>query len=370
MAYAAELHTALLAVQRAALLTQAVFHRHAKGALAKSDATPVTLGDFGAQTLINHALQRAFPADPIVGEEDADALRADAGLCRQVWELVQDAANRPLSTFGTSSSNGSSSQADGLGDGPENEEAMLAALDRGKGAGGATGRFWTVDPIDGTKGFLRGGQYAVCLALVEDGVVRLGALGCPNLPVSDAAPLTADAGSGDDDALFHPGRGVLFSAVRGQGASSRPLDPTVPAEAKPIHMRQLGNVSEAAMCESFEAAHSDHSQSSQIVKLLGITSESVRMDSQAKYGSVARGSGEIVLRLPVGKRDYKECIWDFAAAQAIVEEAGGVMTDVTGKPLDFSKGRRLFDNTGVITAPKAIHGKVLDAVKKVLAEGS
>jgi 3'-phosphoadenosine 5'-phosphosulfate (PAPS) 3'-phosphatase len=41
---------------------------------------------------------------------------------------------------------------------------------------------WTLDPIDGTKGFLRGWQYAVCLALLVDARVELGVIGCPNLP--------------------------------------------------------------------------------------------------------------------------------------------------------------------------------------------
>lgn len=63
---------------------------------------------------------------------------------------------------------------------------------------------WTLDPIDGTKGFLRGGQYAVCLALVVDSVVQLGVMGCPNLPIS----------SSDPDGQ----KGCLFVAVKGQGA--------------------------------------------------------------------------------------------------------------------------------------------------------
>lgn len=67
----------------------------------------------------------------------------------------------------------------------------------------ATG-FWTLDPIDGTKGFLRGGQYAVCLALIVDSVVQLGVMGCPNLPLSSTDP--------DGE------KGALFVAVRGLGA--------------------------------------------------------------------------------------------------------------------------------------------------------
>jgi 3'(2'), 5'-bisphosphate nucleotidase len=49
-----------------------------------------------------------------------------------------------------------------------------------------------------------------------------------------------------------------------------------------------------------------------------------------------------------------------------VEEAGGVVTDAHGKPLDFSKGRTLKDNKGVVAAAKGVHGKVIEAVKKEL----
>ena len=63
---------------------------------------------------------------------------------------------------------------------------------------------WTLDPIDGTKGFLRGEQYAVCLALVIDARVELGVIGCPNLPSDKDKP--------------DGGKGALFIAVRGQGA--------------------------------------------------------------------------------------------------------------------------------------------------------
>lgn len=73
---------------------------------------------------------------------------------------------------------------------------------------------WTLDPIDGTKGFLRGEQYAVCLALIVDAEVKLGVMGCPNLPVDWSKP------EGE--------RGCLFVAVRGQGSQQVPtiLNPT------------------------------------------------------------------------------------------------------------------------------------------------
>jgi 3'(2'), 5'-bisphosphate nucleotidase len=49
-------------------------------------------------------------------------------------------------------------------------------------------RFWALDPIDGTKGFLRGDQYAIALALVENREVKLGVLACPNLHVDIRQP--------------------------------------------------------------------------------------------------------------------------------------------------------------------------------------
>jgi 3'(2'), 5'-bisphosphate nucleotidase len=63
---------------------------------------------------------------------------------------------------------------------------------------------WALDPIDGTKGFLRGGQYAVCLALLEDGIPVLGVMGTPNLPLDYNNPSA--------------GTGVLFVTSKGAGA--------------------------------------------------------------------------------------------------------------------------------------------------------
>lgn len=67
---------------------------------------------------------------------------------------------------------------------------------------------WTIDPIDGTKGFLRGEQYAVCLALIVDSKVQVGVIGCPNMPYDWNKPSPS---LGDE-------KGVLCVAVRGQGA--------------------------------------------------------------------------------------------------------------------------------------------------------
>lgn len=82
---------------------------------------------------------------------------------------------------------------------------ILSAIDAGSDAGGASGRLWTIDPIDGTLGFLRKEQYAVCLALIVNGQVELGLLACPNLGTNSV----------DDEA-----KGVLFLARKGEGSWS------------------------------------------------------------------------------------------------------------------------------------------------------
>lgn len=346
--YAKELEIAQLAVQRAAILTKRVFLEKAKGTVSKDDKSPVTIGDFGAQALIIAALQHSFPEDQIVAEEEAATLRTDANLRDTIWDLVRS----------TNLTDAASEAA--LGGAIPSADAMLDLIDKGNSAGGSSGRIWTIDPIDGTKGFLRGGQYAVCLGLMVDGDVKVGVLGCPNLPVDDAAPLTADVGDKEDE-----GRGVLFSAVQRHGADSRALTTGALAPGKHIGMRVIEDLTAATFCESVEAGHSAHGDQADIAAKLGITKASVRMDSQAKYGSIARGAGDIYLRLPV-KATYQEKIWDHAAGDLIVRESGGEVTDIHGKRLDFSVGRTLANNKGVVAAPAPVHGKVLAVVQEVL----
>lgn len=241
---------------------------------------------------------------------------------------------------------------------------MLDTIDLGASAGGPKGRIWALDPIDGTKGFLRGGQYAVCLALMVDGDVKVGVLGCPNLPIDDKKPLAEDMGAAASDA---EGQGVLFSAVQGEGATSRQLTTGALSAGSPIHVSKITDVSQGVMCESVEAGHSSKGDNADIAKILGITGKPVQMDSQAKYGSVARGAGDFYLRLPV-RKDYQEKIWDHAAGDLIVREAGGQVTDIHGKRLDFSIGRTLRDNKGVVATPAPVHAEVLKAVQQVLGQ--
>jgi 3'(2'), 5'-bisphosphate nucleotidase len=327
--YERERTEAIQAVRMAARLCLAVGSGIRPEVLDKEDKSPVTVADFGSQAVICRALEKAFPDDPIIAEEDSAELRQSRNetLLQRVVEHV-----RALQ----------------LGD-DLSAEAVCGWIDRG-GTSGYRDRYWTVDPIDGTKGFLRGEQYAVALALVVDGQVAAAALACPNLSV--------EAGS------EHRDNGVIFTAVRGQGAFAVSMDRAADDDACFLPIKVSDNDDPAAIrfCESVESGHSAHGDAAAVAARLGIAAPPVRMDSQAKYGVVARGEAEIYLRMPT-RADYHEKIWDHAAGALIVQEAGGTVTDIHGRPLEFHHGRELSANRGVIVSNRLLHARVLETLR-------
>jgi 3'(2'), 5'-bisphosphate nucleotidase len=317
-----DLEVAVRAVRAASRACRAVQRRLVKPeTLEKEDKSPVTVADLASQAIVCAQLAESLPGDPVVGEEDATALRESAqdALRAAVVEQVCEA----------------------IGTKPD-AERILGWIDLG--AAEASGpRYWTLDPIDGTKGFLRGAQYAVALALIEEGQVVLGVLGCPNLPLDG-------------------GVGALFTAVRGEPAHLRDLW-DADASVRQISVGSIASASEARFCESVESGHSDQKESARVAALLGIRSEPYRIDSQCKYAAVARDDASIYLRMPT-RPNYREKIWDHAAGKLLVESAGGTVTDVDGAPLDFTYGRTLDANRGVIATGGAIHDEVVDAVRR------
>jgi 3'(2'), 5'-bisphosphate nucleotidase len=90
----------------------------------------------------------------------------------------------------------------------------------------------------------------------------------------------------------------------------------------------------------------------------------MRVDGQPKYGIVARGEALLYLRFPSAEAaTYLEKIWDHAAGAIIVEEAGGRVTDMQGRPLDFSRGPDMAGNQGIIAGNLSIHEKVLEVLR-------
>lgn len=310
---------AIAAVTAAAELTTSAQGRLLAGdTLTKTDDSPVTVADFGAQAVVCAVLTEALGDVEMVGEEDANDLVDDrSGLLAGVSGLVSTTLDREVSTT-----------------------TLLDWVSVGSGSASAD-RYWTLDPIDGTKGFLRGDQYAIALALIEDGEVVLGVLGCPNYPLASGA------------------RGATFVAAHGATHLLTAGERTLVTVEPPASLEV------ARFCESVESGHSDQSQSAQIATELGMTAEPYRIDSQCKYGAIALSDANIYLRLPT-RADYVEKIWDHAAGKLVVEFAGGRVTDVNGVPLDFSRGARLTENSGVIATSGSFHDEVVAAVGSVL----
>ena len=318
MAYEKERSVAMEAVMMAAKLCEAVRRDMVPEAMEKSDKSPVTVADYGSQAIICRALAMAFPDDPVVGEEDAAELRTPEMVDRlnQVTGFVQSVL------------------------GEAQPEQITEWIDHGNGS--TAKRFWTLDPIDGTKGFLRGDQYAIALALIEDGDLKVGILGCPALAFGDDTP------------------GLLFTAVRGEGTTMQSL---AGGDTKQVHVVQPGDAERLRFVESVEASHGNQEQQQAVAKAAGISQPSVRMDSQAKYGAVAAGEAALYLRLPSPKYpDYREKIWDHAAGAIVVEEAGGRVTDMHGKPLDFYSAAKMMGNQGVVVSNGMIHEATLSAL--------
>jgi len=320
-----------MAVQLAARLAAGIQSEMVTKALTKEDRSPVTVADFAAQAVIGYLLDKYFPGELLVGEEGSEALRSLEE--QDTLEKVAGFVDRiiPGATL----------------------SEVCDLIDRGGDEPG--GRYWTLDPIDGTKGFLRGAHYATALAYVEDGQVQLGVLGCPNL-----TPGLEDTS---------PEEGSLLIAHKGAGSwITRMKDFDQPGKFSSLRVSQEMDPEKARLLRSFESSHTNTELIDAFQVEFGATTEPVRMDSQVKYALLASGRGEIYLRLlSPGRLDYKEKIWDQAAGSIIVEEAGGMVTDLDGKALDFSRGRTLQGNRGICASNGHFHDRTLAALKQVKA---
>ncbi|MDM8519125.1 3'(2'),5'-bisphosphate nucleotidase [Anaerolineales bacterium HSG6] len=332
MSYTIEKQIAIEAVTKAAILcTRVRAEMVGAESLEKGDKSPVTVADFGSQALVCEHIRQTFPRDEIVGEEDSADLKKpeNSAILTNILTFVHQFHPQASS------------------------DMVCSWIDAGNGLVDEN-RYWTLDPIDGTKGFLRNDQYAIALALVIGGELKVAALACPALPVSlvDSAK----------------GVGSIFVAVQGEGAymAALPTDGTEPISSafKQIQVASSSDEQNLRFVESVESGHGDHSRQQTIAQAAGISQASLRMDSQAKYGAVARGDAALYLRLPSPKSpDYREKIWDHAAGALIVEEAGGTVTDMHGQPLDFATDYRMQNNQGVVVSNGVLHQTVIQALK-------
>jgi len=326
--YEEELKTAVRAVKTAIPLVRSI-QKDLSGneAITKKDRSPVTIADFSAQAVVCRMLNEEFPVIPIVGEEASEVLkkRENSEIVEKMLFYIEKDVE--VSKF-------------------INRDNLFDSIDIGRGE--PDKKFWTLDPIDGTKGFLRGEQFVIALGLIENGEVKAGILGCPNLKFEN-----------DENE-----KGYIITGVKGEGTFSYNLSSE---ERKQIYVSKKSDVSEMRFVQSYESAHGNLGLQGEIAEKLGITESPLQMDSQVKYGLVASGDADIYLRIPnPANPDYREKIWDHAAGSIIVEEAGGIVTDINGKKLDFGKGKTLAGNSGIIATTPQIEDKLRFTIKSLI----
>lgn len=155
-------------------------------------------------------------------------------------------------------------------------------------------RYWLVDPLDGTKEFIkRNGEFTVNIALIEKGVPVMGVV---YAPVLDA----------------------MYTGERDMGAflNDKLIKVTVNA---PATLRVVGSRSHPSQ------------DTTDWLDALGKPYEMVPMGSSLKICLVAEGEADIYPRLG------PTCEWDTAAAHAVLSAAGGEITTITGDPLLYNQ---------------------------------
>jgi 3'(2'), 5'-bisphosphate nucleotidase len=315
-----DLNPMFTAVRQAADLTRRVQQIHFGQHSEKAGREPVTIADYGSQAILLRAIASAYPGDAVLAEEHGDqfgTLLSDEQRV-EIVRLVGDVLGEAVT-----------------------EDEVKAWLDHGSGV--EADRTWVIDPIDGTKGFIAMRRYSIAVGLLDRGLPIAGVLGSPGYPTPDGKGL-----------LFHAQRGAAHVELMSGGKANRIA---VSTRSRPRELRVV---------QSVERDHAHLELMARIYGELGIAESQVEgIDSQDKYAMIACGDAELCMRLP-REAVPRHRSWDHAAGTALVQAAGGVVTDVDGSPLDFTTGAILTHNTGMVISNGAIHDRVLEVVQAAM----
>lgn len=305
----------------------------ASGAFSKSDASPVTVADMAAQAVVVRTLREKLGGPLVlVGEETSEPLRGpeNAGALRLATEVVA-----PVWAGAT-------------------PQELLEAIDGGGDKAGASREsFWTLDPIDGTKGFMRppGGHYCCCLAYIHRGRPVVGVLGCPTL---DMDPHRVTDGLGASGLLLWStlGGGVRLSALESGRVGVEVNSGLWTPGQKRVRVALSAEPDFAAVPRIMP-----------VLESMGLEPEILRLDSQCKYAMVALGRADLFMRL-TKRRETPDYIWDHAPGELVTRESGARMTDTHGLELDFGVGKSLARNAGFLAANQELHARILETLKQ------
>lgn len=195
----------------------------------------------------------------------------------------------------------------------------------------AKSRVWMIDPLDGTSGFIEGnGDFAVQIGLSIAGQSVLGV-------------------------VYQPLTGVLYRAVRGGGAWVE----------RPGFQPQRATVSNHSEISTMRLAASRSHRSSRmdkVVQAFGLQEEVNRGSVGIKVGLIVEQQCDLYVHLSPQTKQ-----WDTCAPEIILREAGGILTDLFGRPLDYNRSD-LQNRNGLVASNGAVHSKIIESLTPLLAE--
>jgi len=192
-------------------------------------------------------------------------------------------------------------------------------------------RVWMIDPLDGTNGFIDGnGDFAVQIGLTEDGQCVLGVV---------LQPLT----------------GVLYHAVSGQGTWI--IRPDLKPERAAVSDQNELSLMRLAASRSHRSPRMD-----QVVKAFRVKQEIRRGSVGIKVGLIIEQQCDLYVHLSPRTKQ-----WDTCAPEIILTEAGGRVTDLFGRPLEYNSPE-VQNRNGIIATNGVAHDRVVNALAPLLAE--
>ena len=301
--YKIELNLAAELVKTATDITE-WFRVHGFESFQKEDKSPVTLADYASQLFIVKKLKEKFPNDQIIAEESYNShininVQKIIKMCYRSLEL----------------------------DLIEDIERILNYR------GPYSPRQWTVDPIDGTKGFQKNLSYAVGIGFMNNSELIAAAIGIPNYNEKGSA---------------------LFIAEKNQGARVSYGG----EDFIPISVTDKKDIKKAKMCHSL---HYDEPWVMEFAEIAEVRNY-IQMDSMAKFCMVADGTADLYIKPMDENRSFS---WDFLPGILIVNEAGGIVSDLKGNNIKFNNEKCIITAPGLVASNGFLHEEILKYLKDI-----
>ena len=269
---------------------------------AKQDHSPVTVADLASQIYIISKLKDIFPEDSVIAEESFSTI---VNLSNE--KLIQSCYNELNLSLE-----------------PDFKELLNYR-------GVPSPNQWSIDPIDGTKGYLKGLSYAIGIGLISNRVKLFSIIGVPNYRENQAA---------------------IFYAKKGRGTSVAYGE----SEFSSVIVSDKKNINDYTLCHSL---HYDEPWVLKLANILGIK-KFVQIDSMAKFCMIADGSSDLYIKPMARDRSF---IWDFLPGDLLVTEAGGVVTDLMGNVPEYINEKCVISTPGLLVSNGRSHKEIIEVIK-------